>query len=422
MMVFYLRKQYTRVMKFMDKRRIKKPELLAPAGDLEKLKFAVLYGADAVFIGGKEFSLRARASNFSLDDIKEAVEFAKAHQAKVYVTTNIIAHNENLDNLDEYLKALESCGVSAVICADPYIIDTVKKLNLQMDVHISTQQSITNSAAVDFWHGVGASRVVLARELSIDEIRSIKQKVKAELEVFIHGGMCVSYSGRCTLSNNMTDRDANRGGCAHSCRWNYRLYDKNDSLLSDKDGYYNLSSKDLMAVQFIPDLIKAGVDSLKIEGRMKSIHYIATVVGTYRKLIDDYFVDPDNFVLNDKYFQEIAKAENRLTSIGALGGKPTENEQLYNVRSEQPTQEFIAVVKGYDEKSHIATIEQRNYFTMGESVEVYGPGFRKDYFTIEKIYDENDCEVEIARHPRQLLKIKVPVPVYPYDIIRKARI
>jgi len=400
---------------------MKKPELLAPAGDLEKLKIAIIYGADAVFIGGKEFSLRARASNFSLSDIKEAVIFAKKHNAKVYVTTNIIAHNDNLVNLEEYLQALDEAGVFAIICSDPYIIETAKKTVKNMEIHLSTQQSTTNSEAVNFWYNEGVSRIVLARELSIEEIKKLRQKVKADIEVFIHGGMCVSYSGRCTLSNNMTERDANRGGCAHSCRWNYKLFNKSDKLLSDSKGYYNLGSKDLVGISFIPELIKAGVDSLKIEGRMKSIHYIATVVGTYRRLIDDFCRDPDNFVLDDKYIKEISKAENRQASIGALAGKPTENEQLYNVRTEKPTQEFIALVLDYNNKTQMATIEQRNYFTTGEKVEVYGPNFSKNYLTIEKIYDENNNVINVARHPRQILKIFVPFPVKHYDIIRKQR-
>lgn len=400
---------------------MKKPELLAPAGDLEKLKIAILYGADAVFIGGKEFSLRARASNFSLDDIKEAVDFANEHNAKIYVTTNIFAHNENLTHLEEYLQALEKCGVTAIICSDPFIIETAKQIVPNMEIHLSTQQSTTNSEAINFWYNEGVKRIVLAREVSLQEIKQIRPKVKAELEVFVHGGMCVSYSGRCTLSNNMTDRDANRGGCAHSCRWNYQLFNKNDDLISDKNGHYNLGSKDLMALSLIPDLIKVGVDSFKIEGRMKSIHYIATVVGTYRKLIDDYFNDPENFRFDDKYFKEIAKAENRLTSTGALKGVPTENEQLYNIRSEQPTQEFIALVLDYDEKTKAALVEQRNYFTVGEEVEVYGPNFRIKDFTIEEIYDENNNHIEVARHPRQILRIPIPFTVNRYDIIRKRR-
>ena len=399
---------------------MKKPELLAPAGDLEKLKIAITYGADAVFIGGKEFSLRARASNFSIDDIEEAVQFANSHNAKVYVTTNIIPHNENLDHLEDYLKKLERVGVHAIICADPFIIDTaIKKTNLE--VHLSTQQSVTNSEAIAFFAELGVKRVVLARECSLDEIALIRRHTKTDLEVFIHGGMCVSYSGRCTLSNNMTDRDANRGGCAHSCRWNYKLYEKNDQLLSAQDGYYNLGSKDLMAIRYIPDLIEIGVDSLKIEGRMKSIHYIATVVGTYRKIIDDYCENPDGFVFDEKYIKEIAKAENRLTSYGNYEKETTHEQQLYNIRNEQPTQEFIAIVLAYDEATNIATIEQRNYFSLGERVEVYGPNFRNDEFVVKKIYDESMNELEVARHPRQRLKIKVPFKVYPNEIIRKVR-
>lgn len=400
---------------------VKIPELLAPAGDMDRLKVAILYGADAVFIGGKEFSLRARASNFSIDDIKEAVQFAKKHNARIFVTTNIIAHNENLENLEEYLLDLNQAGVDAVICADPYIIETANKVVPDMEVHLSTQQSITNSEATNFWSDEGVKRVVLARELSVEEIKAISTKAKADLEVFIHGGMCVSYSGRCTLSNNMTERDANRGGCAHSCRWNYKLYSDDDELISSENENYNLGSKDLMAVDSIPALIEAGVDSLKIEGRMKSIHYIATVVGTYRKVIDDYCADPDNFILKNSYFKEIAKAENRLVSTGALKGKPTENEQLYNIRTEKPTQEFLAIVLNYDELTQLATIEQRNYFMNNEEVEVYGPGFKHDYFTIKQIYDENMEELDVARHPRQILKVKIPFKVEPFDIVRKVR-
>lgn len=405
----------------MAPNNLKKPELLAPAGDLEKLKVAILYGADAVFVGGKEFSLRARASNFTLDDIREGVEFAHEHGAKVYVTTNIIAHNENLRGLDEYLTALDSIGVDAIICADPFIISTAKNLNLNMEIHISTQQSITNSEAVNFWYDFGAHRVVLARELSIDEIAKIRQKTKADLEVFIHGGMCVSYSGRCTLSNNMTDRDANRGGCAHSCRWNYWLYNKNNQLLTPENSFFNLGSKDLMAVKYIPDLLRAGVNSLKIEGRMKTIHYIATVVSVYRKLIDDFMEDPEHFQVTNFYVEEIAKAESRLTSTGALAGKPTYQEQLYNVRSDTPTQEFLAMVLDYDENTQIATIEQRNHFKPGVEIEVYGPKMRKNYTIIDAIYDESFNLLDAARHPRQILKIKLPFKVEPYDLIRKVR-
>lgn len=400
---------------------LKKPELLSPAGDLEKLKIAVKYGADAVFIGGKEFSLRARASNFTIEDIREGVEFAKQYGAKVYVTTNIIAHNDNIAHFEDYLIALEKAGVTAVITADPYLTTIAKKLVPNLEVHISTQQSVVNSEAVNYWAEEGASRVVLGRELTLDEIRTIKNKAKCEIEVFIHGGMCASYSGRCTLSNNMTDRDANRGGCAHSCRWNYEMFNQANEKISHDEVAYSFSSKDLMAVHHIPSLIEMGVDSLKIEGRMKSLHYIATVVGTYRKLIDDYCADPDNFEGFDTYLHEIAKAENRLTADGFLSGKPTDKEQLYNMRSEQPTQEFIAIVKAYDPETGLAEIEQRNYFTLGDQIEIFGPMFKHHYTTVTALYDENMHPLDVARHPRQKLFIPLPFKVEPDDMIRLKR-
>ena len=424
--VFYSRRQfikgdYMNDVENKSRRHIKKPELLAPAGDLEKLKIAILYGADAVFIGGKDFSLRARASNFSIDDITEAVNFAKQHGVKIFVTTNIIPHNDNIRDYERYLKDLSRAGVSAVICADPYFIEIATRVVPDMEVHISTQQSITNSEAINFWADEGVSRVVLGRELTIEEIKNVKKKSRADIEVFIHGGMCSSYSGRCTLSNNMTERDANRGGCAHSCRWNYKMFSKADDQLSSKDVSYSFSSKDLMAINHLPALIEAGVDSLKIEGRMKSIHYIATVVGTYRKLIDDYCDAPDQLTDLTPYLDEISKAENRLTAEGFLSGKPTDHEQLYNMRSEKPTQEFIALVLDYDPITQLATIEQRNHFTKGESVEFFGPQFTHIDYTIETIYDKDMTEIDVARHPRQILYIKLPFTVKPFDIMRKKR-
>ena len=395
---------------------MKKPELLAPAGDLEKLKIACIYGADAVFIGGKKFSLRARASNFDIPQIKEACEFAHSLNKKVYVTTNIIPHNDNLEGLTEYLQDLERVGVDAIICASPVIVDTAKR-DTNLEVHISTQLSSANYQSVNFWKEEGITRVVMARELDKDELRELRENTDADLEVFIHGGMCVSYSGRCTLSNNMTDRDANRGGCAHSCRWNYDLFDGEEQL--NDDMYFSMSSKDLQTVKHISDLIDIGVDSLKIEGRMKSIHYIATVVSTYRKLIDaicdDYEVDLP------KYLLEIKKAENRLTSHGFMEGMTTINEQLYNMRSEKPTQEFIGIVRGYDDENYIATIEQRNHFLPGDQVEVFSPNFGPMQFVVEEIKDDEGNILDAARHPKQILKIFVPFKVTEYDMIRKIK-
>ena len=395
---------------------MKKPELLAPAGDLEKLKIAFMYGADAVFVGGKKFSLRARASNFDIPQITEACDFAHSLNKKVYVTTNIIPHNDNIEGLTEYLQGLEKAGVDAIICASPVIIDTAKR-DTNLEIHISTQLSSTNYQSVNFWKEEGITRVVLARELDKEELKNLRANTDADLEVFIHGGMCVSYSGRCTLSNNMTDRDANRGGCAHSCRWNYDLFDGEKQL--NEEIHFAMSSKDLQTVRHISDLIDIGVDSLKIEGRMKSIHYIATVVSTYRRLIDNICDDYD--VDLPKYLLEIKKAENRLTSHGFMEGMTTINEQLYDMRSEKPTQEFIGIVRGYDKDSFIATIEQRNYFLPGDKVEVFSPNFGPTQFVVEEIKDEEGTVLDAARHPKQILKIFVPFEVTEFDMIRKLK-
>lgn len=389
-------------------------ELLAPAGDLEKLKIALMYGADAVFIGGQDFSLRARASNFTLTDIKDATTFAHERGKKVYVTTNIIPHHEDMEGLLTYLKGLEDAKVDAIISASPYIVDMALK-HTTLEVHLSTQQSVTNAKTVNFWYNHGVKRIVLARELDKHQIRQLKGKTEADIEVFIHGGMCMSFSGRCSLSNNMTDRDANRGGCAHSCRWNYDLIE-NGTKVSDEP--FSMSSKDLEALEQIPHLIDSGVSSLKIEGRMKSLHYIATVVSTYRKLIDDYTKDHkiDDFT---PYMNELEKAENRLASHGFLEGMPGVEQQLYGMRNERPTQLFIGLVVSYDEKTGIATIEQRNHFTVGETVEMFHTNGIVEPFIIEYMTDEQGDVLEVARHPKQLLKIKVPSPVEPYAMLRK---
>lgn len=389
-------------------------ELLAPAGDLEKLKMALLYGADACFIGGQNFSLRARASNFSLNDIEEACTFAHKRHKKVYVTTNIIPHHDDLEGLLEYLKALEKCGVDAIICASPYIIDTALR-HTNLEVHLSTQQSAINTNTVNYWYQKGVKRIVLARELDKFQIRSIKENTDADLEVFIHGGMCMSYSGRCSLSNNMTDRDANRGGCAHSCRWNYEL--KNDGKRVG-DHSFSMSSKDLEALEQIPFLIDSNIASLKIEGRMKSLHYIATVVSTYRKVIDDY---TKNHHIDDftPYLLELSKAENRLASHGYLEGTPTLDQQLFNTRSEMPSQIFVGLILDYDKHTKIAVIEQRNYFEVGYELEVFRPNGDVIPFTLKWMIDEENNETKIARHPRQILKIEIPFDVEPYAILRK---
>ncbi len=393
---------------------MKKPELLAPAGDLEKLKIALIYGADAVFIGGKQFSLRARASNFDLEDIQSAVDFAHARHKKVYVTTNIIPHPEDLAGLVDYLKALEAIKVDGIIAASSTIIEAAKT-HTNLTIHLSTQQSITNEYGVNFWHQRGVERVVLGRELDLHEIDHIKRHTHAEIEVFIHGGMCVSYSGKCTLSNHMTERDANRGGCAHSCRWNYDLYEA--GLKKNVSMPFSMSAKDLQSVKQISKLIDIGVDSLKIEGRMKSIHYIATVVKTYRQLIDE--ITEDIEVSIPQYLLEIKKAENRLTSHGFMQGMTTINEQLYDLRSEQPTQEFVGLVLEYDPKTQSAIIEQRNKFVSGDILERFSPIESPLSFKVTEIYDDKNTLVDTAPHPKQRLRLVVPFPLAPFDMLRK---
>lgn len=402
-------------------RRQKSPvELLAPAGDLEKLKIAVLYGADAVYMGGKKFSLRARASNFTLKDIEEGCRFAHRHGAKVYVTMNIIPHEEDFTGVKQYLKSLERAKVDGIIVSSMSVAELSKEVTPSLDLHISTQLSSANSSAVNEYQRMGFSRVVLAREVLPEDMEKIVRNTDCELEVFIHGGMCVSYSGRCMLSNHLTNRDANRGGCAHSCRWNYDLY-RNGEIINDKLQFFTIGSKDLVGLKHIFRLISLGIKSLKIEGRMKSLYYIASVVRCYRLLIDDYNkTGGDESLIDwDFYLQEIAKAENRLSSTGFLAGKPTIDEQLYHSESEMPTKDFLGIVLKYDGRSKIATIEQRNYFSLGDVVEFFGPQLANTKMQISMMMDENKEPLEIARHPLQIVRIKVPFKLSPFDMMRK---
>ena len=399
-----------------------KIELLAPAGNLEKAKIALLYGADAVYVGGKRFSLRARASNFDVDDIKELCNFAHSMNKKVYVTMNIIPHDEDLEYLEEYLKELENAKVDAIITSSIYIMETAKKIAPSIERHVSTQTSITNSKTISFYEKLGCTRVVLAREVTLKEMRLIKEKTNLELEVFIHGGMCSSYSGRCVLSNHMTKRDANRGGCAHSCRWNYVLY-KGSKRVPPKNLYFNMGSKDLMAIREIPQMIDMNIASLKIEGRMKSTYYLATVVRCYRKLIDKYY-ECKNLTEDDylEYTEEINKAENRLTSTGFLNGMVTINEQLYDTREEHPTKEYIGYVLDYNKDTKTALIEQRNYFEVGDLVEFFGPKLENIRTKITNIVDfETKEELTVARHPLQKLLINVDVDIKQHDMMRKVK-
>lgn len=391
-----------------------KYELLAPAGDLEKLKVAVLYGANAVFIGGLKFSLRSRASNFTLEDIKEGCEFAHKHNAKIHVTCNIVMHEADTDSVIEYLKALEECGVDAIIASSVYILKMVLE-HTKMEAHVSTQQSSANQETVDFFTKFGVHRVVLARELSIEEINEVVKNSKVDIEAFIHGGMCVSYSGRCMLSNNMTNRDANRGGCAHSCRWNYDLV-KDGKVYNPSGDYFAMSSKDLCAIKAIPKLMDANVYSFKIEGRMKSLHYIATVVNAYRRIIDEY-ESTGNVIDYDKYITAIEKAENRLTSTGFLFGDTTIDEQLYDLNLTVPTKDFIGIVRKYDPNTHIVYVEQRNYFLPNTTIEVFSPRGTFN-LSIKEIYDDEENSLDAARHPLQMVHFVSDVPLEEFDLLR----
>ena len=394
-----------------------KPELLAPAGDLEKCHIALLYGADAVYVGGQSYSLRARASNFSLADIEAAVTMAHAMGKKLYVTVNMIPYEADLEGLKEYLQTLESLQVDAIIAAATSVI-RIAQAYTRLPIHLSTQQSTTNHLALNYWAGQGLERVVLGREVSLDELRELTSVAQAELEVFIHGGMCVSYSGKCTLSNTMTGRDANRGGCAHSCRWDYELIQAGTQLESAPS--FSMSAKDLETVKFISALIDCGIHSLKIEGRIKSIHYIATVVNTYRRLIDalcdDIEVDLPTYVLN------IKKAENRLTSHGFMAGLTTLNEQLFNARSESPTQNFIGIIKAYNSETQMATLEQRNKFAVGDVIEVFSPHADSLTFVLEELWDETHTKIQDASHPKATVYAKIPFECEPYALLRKVNL
>ena len=404
----------------------KKPELLAPAGNLEKLKFAVLYGADAVYIGGQKFGLRAKAGNFTLEDMVEGVKFAHDRGAKVYVAANIMAHNEDFAGMAEYFQTLHEIGVDAAIIADPAVVDICKEAAPELEIHLSTQSSTTNWQSVQFWGAEGIPRVVLAREVSLAEIREIKKHVpNVEIEAFIHGAMCISYSGRCVLSNHMTHRDANRGGCAQSCRWKYDLFAEEEDeaipLFAEGDEAFTMSSKDLCMIEHIPELIEAGVDSLKIEGRMKSVHYVATVVNAYRRVIDAYCEDPEGFVFKPEWKEEILKAANRPLTTGFYFHAPTEEDQIFGAPPKMAAYDFAGLVLEYDPQTGIALIEQRNHFQLGQEVEFIGPTHEKFTQRVEAMWDEEGQELSEARHPLQKIRMKVDKPVAPYDLMRKEK-
>lgn len=388
-------------------------ELLSPAGDFERLKFALRYGADAVYIGGKNYSLRANAINFTNEEIKEATKFAHSLNKKVYVTVNIVLHDENIDGLKEYLLFLDSVNVDAIIVSDIYIMSLWKELNLKMELHVSTQASTLNKETALFYKELGASRVVLAREASEEDIKELKDYTGLDLEAFIHGAMCTSISGRCIMSNYATNRDANRGGCAQVCRWNFCIDDENGNELGEN---YQMCPKDLNMAIYIKDMIDAGVNSFKIEGRMRSIYYIATVLSSYHKIIDDVI----NNRINDKtinyYLKVLNRCANRESNPQFFKGLPNYKDQYYNGNREVSNQDFLGVVLSND--NGLITLEQRNYFKKGTIVEFISPNFEETEYTIEDIYDEDMNLIEEANHAQMIVKFKTEIPLCKDDIMR----
>lgn len=395
----------------------RKIELLAPAGNLEKLKFAYLYGADACYIGGQDYSLRANATNFSISEINEACTYAHNLNKKVYVTVNIVFHNEDTLGLVDYLKELSKAKVDAIIVSDPFIIDIINENDIDLKVHISTQASTLNYETVMFWKSLGVERVVLARELSKKEIKEIIDKTGMEIETFVHGAMCSSYSGRCVLSNYFTNRDANRGGCAQICRWEFPLYDSNLNEI-ESSTKFTASSKDLMMATYIKEMIDIGIVSLKVEGRMRSNYYVATVINTYRSIIDDYYNNKLTTKKMDYYQKVLERVANREATVQFWDKLPTVEEQYYLGRNEASNQDFLAVVTDYDEKTKFVTITERNYFQTGDVVEIFGPNIETFSFIMPDIYDIDGNKVNVGRHPEEILKFKLDKKVFKNDIIR----
>jgi len=373
-------------------------ELLSPAGDLERLKIAYLYGTDACYIGGKEFSLRANANNFNRDDIREACNFAHEMDKKLYVTINIVFHNKDIDGLLDYLKFLEEVGVDAIIVSDPLVIDMVSENNLNIPIHLSTQNSTANTESVRYWLSKGVERVVLAREVCSEDIKSIVKDTGAEIEVFLHGAMCTCISGRCVLSNYFTNRDSNRGGCCQVCRFVFDL-DK------ERETKFSIATKDLNLGCEIPKLIEMGVKSLKIEGRMRSTYYIATVISGYRKLIDAYYNNNFNDSLLERVNYILSRVSNRETTTQFFKGSVDENDQYYIGREEPSNQDFLGVVLGYDKDNKMLILEQRNYFKENDKVNIFSPSGEEVSFVIKELYDEDGIKLDCARHPRQIIKI-----------------
>ena len=409
--------------------RYQKPELLAPGGSLEKLKTAISYGADAVYIGGEAYSLRAAAENFSIDDMKAGIEFAHEQNKKVYLTANIIPHNADIKDFEKFIKEIRPLGFDAILIADLGLFDMARELAPEIPIHVSTQANNVNYRSANMWYKLGATRVVTARELSLAEIKELRENIPndMEIEAFVHGAMCISYSGRCLLSNYMTHRDSNLGACSHPCRWNYKLVEEKRpgeymEVFENERGSFIFNSKDLCMIRHIPELVKAGISSFKIEGRVKTEYYVATVVGAYRREIDRYFDDPENYVFNEDEFAELCKVSHRPYTTGFYFGKTDSDSQVYTSSSYIRDYDLIAIVDGYDAETGVATVSQRNRFFNGETVEIIRP--QKPYFTqtIKFMQDENDCDIDVAPHAKMTVKIKTDEPVNPGDMLRRERV
>jgi len=403
---------------------LRKPEIVAPAGSPEKLEYAVAYGADAVYLGGTDFGLRTAAASFDRETMSRAVEFAHRHGVKVYVTVNIFARNRDIEELPGYIEFLSQTGVDAVIVSDPGVLALVRETAPALWVHISTQANTTNWRSAQTWTALGAERIVVARELSLEEITTISERAKTELEVFVHGAMCISYSGRCLLSNYMTGRDANQGDCAQSCRWKYRLEEEKRPgeyfpVYEDDQGTYIMSSRDLCLLEHLPGLARAGVTAFKIEGRVKSIHYVATVTGVYRRAVDAYMADPDGYRVQPGWLEEIGKVSNREYTTGFItgtpGGTPPPVDAIY-----RRNYTFVGAVLGYDRERKMLQVEQRNRFAVGQTLEIFAPGLATYQMQVTSILDEQGLPVEAAPHPRQTVYLPWPQPLPPYSLLRRS--
>jgi putative protease len=407
---------------------MKKIELLAPAGDLEKLIIAIDYGADAVYFGGEMFGLRAGAGNFSIDEIRLGVDYAHAHNRKAYMAINIFAHNADINQLGSYLDEIKDIPIDAYIVSDPGIFLEIRAKLPLAEIHLSTQANTTNYKSAEFWYNQGVKRIVLARELSFAEIKELRAYTPTDLEIeaFVQGAMCISYSGRCLMSNVMADRDANRGACAHPCRWNYHLVEEKRPgeyypVFEDERGTYVFNSKDLSMLAHIPEIIESGLTSAKIEGRMKSVFYVATVVGIYRRAIDNYYKNPQNYRFDPEALIELKKVSHRNFTTGFYLDKPTDKDQNYLTSSYTREYVFLGIVHSYDPKSQLAVIEQRNRLFLGDTIEVFGP--YTDFFSqvITIMLDEGGEAIESAPHAQQMIQIKMDQPVKRNFMLRKLK-